>query len=150
MTSRLHLPKGKGELSMRFLSIYKSVETGQPPTLEEMTRMGNLIEEWTKAGSLLATEGCLPSAKGARVRRSGETVTVTDGPFAETKEVVGGFALLQAKSKEEAVELVKIFLKVAGDGECELRQLYEPSDSGPEFNPERSEAELRTQWNEER
>jgi hypothetical protein len=131
---------------MRFLSIYKSVETGLPPSMEEMTRMGKLIEEWTKAGVLIGAEGCLPSAKGARVRRSGERLSVTDGPFAETKEVVGGFALLQAKSKEEAIELIKTFLKVAGDGECELRQLYEPSDSGPEFKPERAEVDLRTQW----
>src|SRR5262245_24638828 len=131
---------------MRFLSIYKTVETGLPPAMEEMTKMGKLIEEWTKAGSLLGTEGCLPSAKGARVRRSGETTSVTDGPFAETKEAVGGFALLKAKSKEEAIELVKNFLKVAGDGECELRQLYDPSDFGPEFKPESTAAELRNQW----
>jgi hypothetical protein len=95
---------------------------------------GKLIEQWTKAGALLATEGCMPSAKGARVRRVGDKITVIDGPFAETKELVGGFALLQAKSKEEAIELVKTFLKVASDGECELRQLYEPSDFGPENN----------------
>jgi hypothetical protein len=131
---------------MRFLSIYKTAETDVPPTMEEVTTMGKLIEEWTKAGALLGTEGCLPSAKGARVRRSGGKITVTDGPFAETKEVVGGFALLQAKSKEEAIELIKSFLKVAADGECELRQLYEPSDAGPEFKPEQTEAELRTQW----
>ena len=110
---------------MRFLSMYKSVEKGRPPTMEEMTKMGQLIEEWTRAGHLLGAEGCLPSVKGARVRRSGENITVTDGPFAETKEVVGGFALIQAKSKEEAIELIKIFLKVAGDGECEIRELYE-------------------------
>jgi hypothetical protein len=131
---------------MRFLSIYKTVETTLPPSMEEVTRMGKLIEEWTEAGALLGTEGCLPSAKGARVRRSGQTMTVTDGPFAETKEVVGGFALLQAKSKEEAIELVKSFLKVAGDGECELRQLYDPSDFGAEFVPERTEEDLRMQW----
>lgn len=59
---------------------------------------------------------------------------------------MSGFALLQAKSKEEAIELVKIFLKVAGDGECELRQLYEPTDSGSEFKPEPAEADLRKQW----
>src|SRR5262245_14360514 len=64
-----------------------------------MAEMGKLIEEMTKAGVLLATEGCLPSARGARVGRSGETLTVTDGPFAETKEVVGGFALMQAETK---------------------------------------------------
>ena len=131
---------------MRFLSIYKHPETGLPPTIEEMTRMGKLIEEWTKAGALLGAEGCLPSAKGARVRRNGENLVVTEGPFTETKEVVGGFALLQANSKEEAIELLKTFLKVAGDGECELRQLYEPTESGLEFKPENTAAELRSQW----
>ena len=116
---------------MRFLSIYKTVETGVPPTPKHMAEMGQLIEESMKAGTLLATEGCLPSAKGARVRLSGGKVTVTDGPFTESKEVVGGFALLQANSKEEAIELCKGFLKVAGDGECEIRQVFEPSSHGP-------------------
>jgi hypothetical protein len=91
--------------------------------------MGKLIEEGMKGGWLLGTEGCLPSALGARVRRSGEKITVTDGPFIESKEVVGGFALLQANSKEEAIKLVKDFLQVAGEGECELRQLYEVGDA---------------------
>lgn len=113
---------------MRFLSIYTTKENNEPPTPQRMAEMGKLIEEMTKAGTLLATEGCLPSSKGARVRRTGEKLTVTDGPFAEAKEVVGGFALLQAKSKAEAIDLTKRFLKVAGDGECELRQLYEPTD----------------------
>ena len=131
---------------MRFLSIYKHAETGLPPTPDEMARMGKLIEDWTKTGHLLGAEGCLPSVKGARVRRDGEKLTVTDGPFAETKEVVGGFALLQAKSREEAIELIKVFLKVAGDGECELRQLYEPSEAGPEFKPETAAADLHNQW----
>ncbi len=70
---------------MKFLSIYKSVETGAPPTPEDMERMGKLIEEGMKAGYLLAVEGCLPSAKGARVRLSNGKVTVTDGPFTESK-----------------------------------------------------------------
>ena len=87
--------------------------------------MGKLIEDGMKAGYLLAVEGCMPSATGARVRFSGGKVTVTDGPFTESKEVIGGLALLQANSKEEAIELVKQFLHVAGDGECELRQLFE-------------------------
>ena len=78
-----------------------------------------------KAGWLLSTEGCLPSALGARVRNANGNLTVTDGPFTEAKEVIGGFALLQANSKEEAIELVKQFLHDAGDGECELRQIYE-------------------------
>ena len=110
---------------MKFLSIYKTVERSTPPTIEEMATMGKLIEEGMKAGWLIATEGCLPSALGARVRRSGAKLSVTDGPFTETKEVVGGFAILQADSKEEAIELTRSFLKIAGDGECELRQLYE-------------------------
>jgi hypothetical protein len=110
---------------MRFLSIYTHAERTTPPTTEEMTTMGKLIEEGMNAGWLLATEGCLPSALGARVRRSNGKLAVTDGPFTEAKEVVGGFAILKANSKEEAIELTRKFLAVAGDGECELRQLYE-------------------------
>ena len=84
---------------MKFLSIYKSVERSTPPTEEEMVRMGKLVEEGMKAGWLVATEGCLPTALGARVRRSGTNLTVTDGPFTEAKEVVGGFAILRVNSK---------------------------------------------------
>jgi hypothetical protein len=116
---------------MRFLSIYKTVETNTPPTLDHMAKMEKLIEESMKAGALLATEGCLPSALGARVRRSGEKVVVTDGPFAESKELIAGFALLQAQSREEAIELTKQFLAVAGDGECEIRQIFDPSEAAP-------------------
>jgi hypothetical protein len=90
-----------------------------------MARMGKLVEEAMKAGYLLATEGCMPSALGARVRLADGKTSVVDGPFTEAKEVVGGFAILKANSKEEAVQQVKDFLQVAGDGECELRQLYE-------------------------
>jgi len=110
---------------MKFLSIYKTPERNTPPSPEEMATMGKLIAEGFAEGWLLATEGCLPSALGARVRRSDGKVNVTDGPFTETKEIVGGFALLKADSKEEAIELTRQFLKVAGDGECELSQLYE-------------------------
>jgi hypothetical protein len=110
---------------MRFLSIYKTPERNTPPTAEEMATMGKLIEEGMKAGWLIATEGCLPSALGARVRRDGARTSVMDGPFVESKELIGGFAILKAESKEEAVELCRRFLQVAGEGECELRQLYE-------------------------
>jgi len=110
---------------MRFLSIYKTKETGVPPSPEHIAEMGKLIEESMKSGVLIATEGCLPSARGARVRRAGANVTVTDGPFTESKEVVGGFALLRATSKAEAIEICKDFLKVAGDGECEIREIFE-------------------------
>lgn len=110
---------------MKFLSIFKTVERNAPPSQEEMASMGKLIEEGFKAGWLVATEGCLPTALGARVRRTDGHVTVKDGPFTEAKEVVGGFAILNVKSKAEAIELTRDFLKIAGDGECELRQVYE-------------------------
>src|SRR5579864_6017023 len=110
---------------MRFLSIYKNVERNTPPTQEEMATMGKLIEEGFKKGWLLGTEGCLPSTLGVRVRRADGKITVTDGPFTEAKELVGGFAILKANSKAEAIELAKTFLSVVGQGECELRQLYD-------------------------
>ena len=115
---------------MRFLSIYKTVETNAPPSQELMDNMNRLIEESMKAGELIATEGCLPSALGARVRLDNGKTTVTDGPFTESKEIVGGFALLEARSKADAIEMAKRFLQVVGGGECELRQIYE----GPEGN----------------
>src|SRR6266403_1262744 len=110
---------------MKFLSIYKSAERNTPPSQEEMAKMGKLVEEGMKAGWLLATEGCLPTALGARVRNSNGKVTVTDGPFTEAKEVVGGFAILQTNSKEEAIQLTKDFLEIVGENEYELRQIFE-------------------------
>lgn len=115
---------------MKFLSIYKTVERNTPPSQEEMESMGRLIEEGMNAGWLVATEGCLPSALGARVRIDKGTLKVTDGPFTEAKELVGGFAILRANSKQEAIELTKKFLKVVGQGECELRQVYEAGEGG--------------------
>ena len=115
---------------MRFLSIYKAVETNAPPTPDHMAKMEKLIEQSMKSGELLATEGCLPTAFGARVRIANGTITVTDGPFAETKEVIGGFAILQANSKEHAIEQTRKFLEIMGGGECELRQLFEPQAPG--------------------
>jgi hypothetical protein len=109
---------------MRYLSIWKAVETNVPPSPDEILKMGELIEDMTKKGELIATEGCLPSALGARVRKSGTKVTITDGPFTETKELIAGFALLEAESKKDAIEMCKRFMDVAGDGECEIRQIY--------------------------
>ena len=86
------------------------------PTHEEMAKMGEYIKESLKSGMLIATEGCLPSAKGARVRMSGGSFTVTDGPFTEVKELIGGFALIRAGSKEEAVEF-------GATGETSLRRI---------------------------
>src|SRR5262245_32345331 len=84
---------------MKFLSLYRTTETGLPPTPEEMSRMGKLVEEGMKAGYLLAVEGCMPSAAGARVRLAEGKLSVTDGPFTESKEVIGGLAILQADSR---------------------------------------------------
>jgi hypothetical protein len=109
---------------MRFLSVYQAPERTTAPTEEEKIVMGRFIEQGMKSGILLATEGCMPTAHGARVRLSGGKLTTTDGPFAEAKEVIAGFALLQAASKEEALAYVGEFLNVVGGGVCELRQLY--------------------------
>jgi hypothetical protein len=113
---------------MRFLCLYRpgTPEVDRPPTQEEMAAMGKLIGEMSKAGVLLATEGCQPSSKGMRVRLDGAgKFTVTDGPFPETKELIAGFALIQVKTKPEAIEWCKRFLSTAGGGESEIRLLHD-------------------------
>jgi hypothetical protein len=117
-------------MTMRFMMIYKPADTtdleaGVPPTQDEIAKMGKFIEEMAKSGVLLATDGLQPSSKGARVRLSGGKLTVTDGPFTETKELVAGFAIVQVKSKTEAIELAERFLKLAGDGESEIRLMHD-------------------------
>ena len=129
---------------MKFLCIYKpSKPEGTPPTQEEMVKMGQLIEEFTNSGILISTEGCLPSAKGARIRLTNGKFTVTDGPFTEAKEIVGGFALMRASTKEEMIEHTKKFLKVAGDGETEIRQIWEAADVTPEYFGEKAAADWK-------
>ena len=116
---------------MKFLCIYKPAKPeGAPPTPDDMETMGAYIDKSIKSGVLIATEGCLPSALGAKVRREEGKFTVTDGPFSEAKEVVGGFALINASSKEHAIEITREFMNVAGDGEVEVRQVYEVTDAG--------------------
>ena len=112
---------------MRFLCVYRpgKPESDAPPSQEEMAAMGKLIDEMTRAGVLLAAEGCLSSSKGARVRVDAGKYTVSDGPFPETKELIAGLCLLQVKSKAEAVEWTKRFLSVVKEGESEIRQLHE-------------------------
>lgn len=115
---------------MRFMTIYKpanfkDMEAGVPPTQENMAAMGQLIGELAQSGVLLLTDGLQKSAKGARVKQSDGKVTVTDGPFTEAKELIGGFAIFELQSKQEAVELSKRFLSVAGDGEVEIRQMQD-------------------------
>ena len=111
---------------MRFISIFTHQPSNRVPTEAEMATMGKLIEDAMKEGWLLATEGVCFGENGVRVHRSpAGKVTVTDGPFAEAREVLGGYALLQAASREEIVRLTKRFLEVAGQGTCEIYGLYE-------------------------
>jgi hypothetical protein len=108
--------------------------TGQVPSEQLMKDMGKLIEEMTRSGQLVSTAGLRPTSEGVRVRLRGGKLTTVDGPFTEAKEVIGGYAVLEAKSKAHAIELTKRFLKVHGDEwdiECEVRQL-----DGPEFGSE--------------
>ena len=118
---------------MRFLSMIRIDETaGQVPSEQLMADMGKLIDELTRTGQLVSTAGLRPTTEGVRVRlHRGGRLTAVDGPFTETKEVIGGYAILEAQSKAEAIDLTRRFLKVHGsdwDVECEVRQI-----DGPEF-----------------
>jgi hypothetical protein len=114
---------------MRFMMLYKpGREDTNPPTQEHIAEMGRYIEKLSKAGVLLATDGLQHSSKGARVRIADGRFTVTDGPFTEAKEVIGGFAIVQAESKEEAIEHAKDFLALVGEGESEVRQMHDAGD----------------------
>lgn len=120
---------------MRFLVMHKSNEeneAGVPPSPALVENMGKLMEESARAGVLLAAEGVHPSSKGARLSFSGGRRTVTDGPFAEAKELIAGFAVLQVDSKEEAIEWATRFADVIGDVEIEVRQVVELSDFASE------------------
>lgn len=132
---------------MRFMVIVKSnaaSEAGAMPSEELLTAMGKYNEELVKAGVLLAGEGLHPSSKGARVRFFGKRRSVIDGPFPETKELIGGFWLIQVKSKEEAIEWVKRCPNPCeGESEIEVRQVFEAEDFGAELTPELREQEQR-------
>jgi hypothetical protein len=119
---------------MRFMTLYKpGRESDTPPTQQVMADMGQLIGEMTAAGVLIATDGLQPSSKGARVRISEGKLTVVDGPFTETKELIAGYAIIEAESKEHAIELAKRFLTVMGEGESEVRLMHgEPGNASHE------------------
>ena len=125
---------------MRVMVIVKASpesEAGVMPSTEEMTAMGQYNEELVKAGVMLAGEGLHPSAKGKRVRFSGRERTVTDGPFAETKELIAGFWLWQVRDMDEAVEWARRCPNpMPGGGELELRPVFEAEDFGAEYTPE--------------
>ena len=128
---------------MRFMVLVKAnreSEAGVMPSEELLTEMGKFNEALVNAGVMLAGEGLHPSSKGVRVKFSGDKRIVTDGPFAETKELLAGFWLWQVASKEEAIEWVKRCPMQEGD-EIEIRQVFEAEDFGAELTPELREQE---------
>ena len=136
---------------MRFMVMVRATkdsEAGVMPTTEEFAEMGKYNEELVNAGVMLAGEGLHPSSKGARVRFRGKERIVVDGPFAETKELVAGFWILQCRSRDEAIEWVKRCPNpMPGESEIEIRQIFEAEDFGDALTPELREQEeqLRAQ-----
>lgn len=132
---------------MRFMVMVKATaesEAGIMPNEELLTAMGKYNEELVNAGIMLAGEGLQPSSKGARIRFLGNDRTVMDGPFAETKELVAGFWLIQVKSLDEAIEWIKRCPNpMEGESEIEIRQVFEAEDFGEAFTPELQEQEER-------
>jgi hypothetical protein len=130
---------------MRFMVLVKASEeseAGVMPSEEDLAGMGKFNEELVKAGVMLAGEGLHPSSRGVRIRFSGDERTVIDGPFAETKELLAGYWLIQTRDRDEAIEWMK---RAPFDGgtEIELRQVFEEEDFGEEFTPELREQEQR-------
>lgn len=135
---------------MRFMVMglaTQETEAGVPPTPEAIAAMQQYNEDLVKAGVLLAAEGLAPTSKGARVKFSGDRVTVTDGPFAEAKEVVAGFTILKVKSLAEAIEWVKRApnLSPNGEAEVEIRKLMDVEDFGEGFTPNEEIAKVKFQ-----
>ena len=130
---------------MRFMVLVKASEeseAGAMPSEEILAEMGKFNEEMVKAGVMLAGEGLHPTSRGVRIRFSGDERTVIDGPFAETKELLAGYWLIQTRSRDEAIEWMK---RAPFDGgtEIEVRQVFEEDDFGEEFTPELREQEQR-------
>jgi hypothetical protein len=115
---------------MKFLMTYEQA-TKVPATPEKMAAIGAFSQEMSKSGVLLMTGGLQRPTKGTHVKLVGADFTVTDGPFAETKELIDGFALIQVKSKEEAIEVAHRFMSVAGDGHGEILQVFDSPGVGP-------------------
>jgi hypothetical protein len=139
----------QGAADMRFMVIVKAnkeSEAGVLPDTEILAKMGKYNEELVKAGVMKAGEGLHPTSKGKRVRFSGQERTVIDGPFAETKELIAGFWLWEAKSMDEAVQWLKR-APFDGGAEVEIRQIFEAADFGERFTPElrKREEDLRAQ-----
>ena len=115
----------------------KDYEAGTPPDPKLEAAMGKLMEELTKSGAMVEAAGLLPLSKGARIRAAGGKLTMTDGPFIESKEIIGGYAILRANSKQEALKMGEDFMKIHVDilgssyeGELEIREMFEPGHCG--------------------
>jgi len=139
-------PPARKPGTIRFMGLLKAdkdTEAGVLPDEKLLAAMGAFIEEGVKTGVFLSGEGLLPSSKGARVRYSGSKRTVIDGPFTETKELIAGYAIIQVRSKEEAIEWTRRFVQVDAPGrygaesDCEIRQIFELEDFGPSKAVER-------------
>lgn len=113
---------------MKFLMTYAGKPDAPPPTAEQMAAIGKYSMEMTAKGVLLMTGGLVRPTKGLKVQMTAGKFSVTDGPFAETKELIDGFALIEAKSKEEAIERAREFMSLAGDGDGEILQVFEPQN----------------------
>jgi hypothetical protein len=116
---------------MKFLMTYEQKKDLPPPTPEKMAAIGAFAQEMMKSGHLIMTGGLTRPTKGTRVKMAHGDFTVTDGPFAETKELIDGFALIQVKSREEAFEMARRFMAIAGDGEGEILQVYDQGEGQP-------------------
>ncbi|AGA27388.1 hypothetical protein Sinac_3107 [Singulisphaera acidiphila DSM 18658] len=137
-------PDGKAKLKyMMMFKSSKNTEAGILPDKKVFAEMGQAMGAMAATGVLISGEGLQPSSKGARVLFSKGKRTVMDGPFAETKELICGYVIVQVDSKEEAIEWAKRGLKIHGDGVSEARQVFQASDFGAEFTPELREAEER-------
>ena len=133
---------------MKFMVMVKATEASEAgimPSEQLIADMGRFNEEMVKAGIMLAGEGLHPSSKGARIVFDGDKRSVVDGPFAETKELIAGFWLIEVGSKEEAIEWMKRCPHPFGEGQAqlEIRQIFSPEDFGAEFTPELREQEER-------
>ncbi|MGE3074535.1 MAG: YciI family protein [Dehalococcoidia bacterium] len=116
---------------MRYLTVFYGTEREEGPSEAEIEAMGAFMNEIGEAGYLLVADGLLPSTKGVKVRKDGNDFKVIDGPFAEAKEVLGGFAIVDVPSLDIAVDITKRFMTIGGDGLCEIREMYPESAFPP-------------------
>jgi hypothetical protein len=113
---------------MKFLMTYQSIPGAPPPTFEQMKKLGEFTEKHVKNGTVVMTGGLVRPTRGTQIRCEGGKASITDGPFTESKELIDGFALVQVKSKDEALQIAREFMEVAGDGTGEILQVFEPHE----------------------